>query len=135
MSNELKPCPFCGEKAIMKIEKHIPSGYDYTPTCRNPSCAGRLTKKWTNEAVAIEAWNSRAERKTFHVIDKKTGQEADSWEIALNEDWAKHLCYCDMEGFAILEDGTLILADECGRFEFIQEEDRFEIVWDEVTNE
>ena len=68
MSNELKPCPFCGEKAIMKIEKHIPSGYDYTPTCRNPSCAGRLTKKWTNEAVAIEAWNSRAER-TAKVIE------------------------------------------------------------------
>lgn len=79
--------------------------------------------------------SAEPERKTFHVIDKKTGQEADPWEIALNEDWAKHLCYCDMEGFAILEDGTLILADECGRFEFIQEEDRFEIVWDEVTDE
>ena len=86
-------------------------------------------------AVLKDLRSEEPERKTFHVIDKKTGQEADSWEIALNEDWAKHLCYCDMEGFAILEDGTLILADECGRFEFIQEEDRFEIVWDEVTNE
>ena len=76
-----------------------------------------------------------AERKTFHVIDKTTGKEADPYEIALNEDWAKSLCYCDMEGFAILEDGTLILADECGRFEFIQENDRFEIVWDEVSDE
>ena len=75
------------------------------------------------------------ERKTFHVIDKKTGQEADPFEIALNEEWAKHLCYCDMEGFAILEDGTLILADECGWFEFIQENDRFEIVWDEMSDE
>lgn len=79
--------------------------------------------------------STEPERKTFHVIDKKTGQEADPWEIALNEAWAKHLCYCDMEGFAILEDGTLILADECGRFEFIQEEDRFEIVWEEVNDE
>ena len=75
------------------------------------------------------------ERKTFHVIDKTTGKEADPYEIALNEDWAKSLCYCDMEGFAILEDGTLILADECDRFEFIQENDRFEIVWDEVNDE
>lgn len=79
--------------------------------------------------------SAESERKTFHVIDKTTGKEADPYEIALNEDWAKSLCYCDMEGFAILEDGTLILADECGRFEFIQENDRFEIVWDEVTDE
>lgn len=87
------------------------------------------------ENILYEVPSAEPERKTFHVIDKKTGQEADPWEIALNEAWAKHLCYCDMEGFAILEDGSLILADECGRFEFIQEEDRFEIVWDEVTNE
>ena len=60
MSVKLKPCPFCGGQATMKIQKHIPSGYDYTPTCQDPSCAGRLTKKWTNEAVAIEAWNKRA---------------------------------------------------------------------------
>ena len=79
--------------------------------------------------------SAESERKTFHVIDKKTGKEADPYEIALNEDWAKRLCYCDMVGFAILEDGTLILVDECGGFEFIQENDRFEIVWDEVTDE
>ena len=79
--------------------------------------------------------SAEPERKTFHVIDKTTGKEADPYEIALKEDWAKSLCYCDMEGFAILEDGTLILTDECGRFEFIQENDRFEIVWDKVTDE
>ena len=89
------------------------------------------------QAVAVlkDLQPAEPERKTFHVIDKTTGKEADPYEIALKEDWAKSLCYCDMEGFAILEDGTLILADECGRFEFIQENDRFEIVWDEVTDE
>lgn len=35
---------------------------------------------------------------TFTVIDTKTGKEADEYNIALHEDWAKHLCYCDMEG-------------------------------------
>ena len=29
---ELKPCPFCGEVAQMKVEKHSPSGFDYTPS-------------------------------------------------------------------------------------------------------
>ena len=66
----------------------------------------------------------------FHVIDKQTGKEADPYEIALHEDWAKELCYCDMEGFAIGEDGTLYLIDECGRHEYADKE-RFEVVWDD----
>ena len=68
---------------------------------------------------------------TFHVIDNKTGEEADLWEIALKEDWAKALCYCDMEGFAIEQDGTLLLLDECGRHEYC-DPDRFEVIWDET---
>ncbi|MBO7211081.1 MAG: hypothetical protein J6V44_08815 [Methanobrevibacter sp.] len=66
----------------------------------------------------------------FRVIDKLTGKEADAYEIALHEEWAKELCYCDMDGFAILEDGTLLLVDECGKFEYC-DTDRFEIVFDD----
>ena len=66
---------------------------------------------------------------TFIVIDTKTGKEADEYEIALHEDWAKHLCYCDMEGWAIENDGTLLLVDECGRFAYADRE-RFKVVWD-----
>ena len=66
----------------------------------------------------------------FRVIDKLTGKEADTYEIALHEEWAKELCYCDMDGFAILEDGTLLLVDECGKFEYC-DADRFEIVFDD----
>lgn len=50
----------------------------------------------------------------FIVIDNNTGKEADTEEIALNEEWAEHLIYCDIEGFAILENGELVLLDECG---------------------
>ena len=63
----------------------------------------------------------------FKVIDKKTGEEADTYKIALKEDWAKGLIYCDMEGFAILEDGNLVLLDECGKWEYCPS-DRFEII-------
>ena len=45
---------------------------------------------------------------TFTVIDTKTGKEADEYEIALHEDWAKDLCYCDMDGWAIMDDGPLL---------------------------
>lgn len=68
-------------------------------------------------------------RETFHVIDKKTGKEADTYDIALHEEWAKGLCYCDMEGFALMEDGTLYLMDECGNC-VCADRDRFEVVWD-----
>ena len=64
----------------------------------------------------------------FTVVDTKTGEYPDLWEIALKEEWAKSLCYCDMEGFAIEEDGTLILLDECGKHEYPPDNNRFKII-------
>ena len=70
----------------------------------------------------------------FTVIDKKTGEFPDLWKIALEEEWAKGLMYCDMEGFALLEDGSLLLLDECGKFEYCPE-DRFIVVFEnEASN-
>lgn len=68
--------------------------------------------------------------KGFTVIDTKTGKYPDMKEIVL-EDWARRLMverktktkdmyslsvYFDIKGFAITEDGSLILADKCGNF-------------------
>lgn len=50
----------------------------------------------------------------FSVIDPKTGSYPNCERIALKEDWAKRLVYCDVDQFAITEDGTLILIDDCG---------------------
>jgi hypothetical protein len=66
---------------------------------------------------------------TFIVIDSETGKEADMYNIALYEDWAKHLCYCDMDGWAIEDDGTLLLVDECGRCAYADRE-RFKVKWE-----
>ena len=79
--------------------------------------------------AALELLKEQKHGETFTVIDTKTGKEADEYEIALHEDWAKHLCYCDMEGWAIENDGTLLLVDECGRFAYADRE-RFKVVWD-----
>ena len=68
---------------------------------------------------------------TFTVIDKETGHYPDLEKIALHEDWAKGLVYCDMEGFAIEEDGDLFLMDECGNSKYCPP-GRFEIVWEEL---
>lgn len=66
----------------------------------------------------------------FKVIDNKTGKEADTYEIALHEEWAKGLVYCDMEGFAITENGDLMLADECGKSVYCDPE-RFKVVFED----
>lgn len=63
---KLKPCPFCGGEASLKIVPHIPFGNDYTPQCTVTSCAGRLTKKWMSKRSAIEAWNRRASDAEIH---------------------------------------------------------------------
>jgi hypothetical protein len=77
----------------------------------------------------IATMEEQKHSETFIVIDNKTGKEADTYNIALHEDWAKHLCYCDMEGWAIEEDGTLLLVDECGRFAYADRE-RFKVKWE-----
>lgn len=73
-------------------------------------------------------WDEK--KTTFTVRDKKTGRYPDLESIALCEEWAKGLVYCDMEGFAIEEDGDLFLMDECGNFRYCPS-GRFEIVWEE----
>ena len=56
---QLKHCPYCGAPAEMYVIKHIPKGNDYTPRCTNPSCCGRISKKWTSKEAATNAWNMR----------------------------------------------------------------------------
>lgn len=63
----------------------------------------------------------------FTVIDTTTMEYPDCEKIALTEDWAKHLIYCDIYGFNIGEDGNLVLVDECGNAAF-PPPGRFEVV-------
>ena len=65
----------------------------------------------------------------FKVIDNNTKQEADVERIATSEEWAKNLCHYDIEGFAITEDGLLMLIDECGNCAYCPN-DRFTVILD-----
>jgi len=66
----------------------------------------------------------------FTVIDPKTNRPPDLEQIAIHEKWADGLIWCDMEGFAMFEDGDLVLMDECGSYKYVPE-GRFKIVWHE----
>ena len=67
---------------------------------------------------------------TFNVIDKNTGVYPDVQKIALEENWAHNLVHCDIQGFAITEDGGLVLMDECGNVSSCPF-DRFDIVFEQ----
>lgn len=72
---------------------------------------------------------------TFRVIDNKTGKEPNLEDIVLNEEWAymTNLVHCDMEGFAITNNGDLIMLDECGNYEFCPQ-GRFTVVMEGAEN-
>lgn len=63
----------------------------------------------------------------FTVIDNKTGTYPDREKIAFEEEWANNLVYCDIDTFAITEDGSLILMDDCGNCAFCPD-DRFTVM-------
>ena len=84
--------------------------------------------------VAQERWCDTCDLRngqpsTFRVIDSKTGEEADIERIAKREKWAKGLMWMDMEGWAIEQDGSLLLIDECGNW-VCADRERFKVVWD-----
>ena len=64
MSEELKPCPFCGGKARMHVA--FASGGDHSVGVyvECPECRSQSGTKWDDGAQekAAEGWNRRAER-------------------------------------------------------------------------
>lgn len=128
---ELKPCPFCGCEAINGYYYDPFDGYQGNLTRYRIRCevCGASLERNTKE-TATEAWNKRTDaRDGFTIIDNKTGSYPDVERIALEEEWAKHLCYCDIDSFAITEDGTLILMDDCGCCA-VCADGRFTVIWE-----
>ena len=97
--------------------------------CKNAIDCGEPIMDYGFYYEVIDLLKEHGHGERFTVIDNKTGKEADTYNIALHEDWAKNLCYCDMEGWAITDDGTLLLVDECGRFAYADRE-RFKVKWE-----
>ena len=61
---------------------------------------------------------------SFQVLDTKTMKEVnldDFTALARNN----NLMEFDLEGFALQEDGTLLLCDECGRFAYVPREEKY----------
>ena len=68
---------------------------------------------------------------SFIVIDKRTGKEPIfDHNHLFKEKWfkASPLVWCDLEGWFIGEDGSLVLLDECGNYAY-PPYDRFEVIF------
>ena len=72
---------------------------------------------------------SRSALIEFEVIDNQTGRYPNCELIAVTEEWAKRLVYCDIDCFAITEDGTLLLIDDCNNIAY-PPRDRFTVKFD-----
>lgn len=70
----------------------------------------------------------------FEVIDKQTENRPDTEKIVKFETWATHLYSMDIDGFAIQEDGTLILMDDMNNIAYCPE-GRFQIVYHGARND
>ena len=70
----------------------------------------------------------------FKVIDKRTGKEPifDGNHL-FKERWFKNsnLIYCDISGWAIDEDGNLMLVDDCNNVAY-PPQDRFEVIFEDI---
>lgn len=64
MPNEMKPCPFCGGKAKLNIQK-VTGGYDYAYVictgCRISTMQYEASAEYCAKDKAIEDWNRRAD--------------------------------------------------------------------------
>ena len=65
---------------------------------------------------------------TFQIIDKKTGKEPTD-RVITNIAKKQGLIAIRIDQFAIMEDGQIILLDDCGRAAYL-DMNRFEVRWD-----
>ena len=83
MTEELKPCPFCGEDHVSVAY----TGYAdegcvlYTLGCSTTNCPGHISGSWRyfNLERAAEAWNRRAERTCTVENIYSTGYQETDW--------------------------------------------------------
>lgn len=114
-TDELKPCPFCGSEAKLweypqALHTHInpkKTTY-YKAKCMNPDC-NVWHPSWDDQQVAIDRWNTRAERTCKMELNQLAGmyQCSECGEYSVTAAWQKkqgHLNWCAKCGAKVVCD-------------------------------
>ena len=108
MSEELRPCAFCGhdEARVIVVDEVTDAGCEdatvplYAASCPYCGASGPMA---LSEGEAVEAWNRRAERRCHYIYDK----EICAWrcsECGGLEPVGDHVRYCPDCGARIEEE-------------------------------
>ncbi len=116
---KLLECPCCGGEADIE---EIPSNpfYEDLSTHYSIGCKKCNIGWYVNtKEEAIAAWNRRPSPSTApltleHGFDITNADGTPIDYDALGRKYKDKLCYCDIDGFYIGEDGQLVLMDDCG---------------------
>src|SRR5574344_2483038 len=102
MSEELKPCPFCGAKTALVMDKTW-TGQGWRCVIKCLGCGASIGVHPTEEQ-AVDAWNTRAKR----TCRWKRYEPADAWETECGEmlTWAPEGFppYCPNCGRKVIDD-------------------------------
>lgn len=84
MSEELKPCPFCGKKASIQDCSYYGSAPAWSAMCDNPTCFA-YTEAFKTKKEAIERWNNRPAEEALQKRIAELEAERDRLREALKE--------------------------------------------------
>ncbi len=90
MSDELKPCPFCGRTCVFHTSYQDESGDTYHEVvCDSGDCAGNVTHcESKKDAIAI--WNRRPIEDTLNARIAELEEERDEWRSECHRILAAH---------------------------------------------
>jgi len=98
MSEELKPCPFCGKDKVSLVEtedfENANKGLSsWHVSCRNKDCHGSIFSlyiwQFRSETQAVKAWNTRA-KPTF---TKEDVEKAKNALLECSQDYDNLICF------------------------------------------
>ena len=98
--DDLKPCPFCGSKAVLAHDAVISNTYSYVrcDKCRARIIGIPISTEYSSDEKAIEAWNRRLEIEQLpsaqpeiirckDCAKRKYCRTSTVWAVAPSDDW------------------------------------------------
>ena len=107
MTDELKPCPFCGGPA--EVRHVLRCGQDAWTACCDesvdPDCCGSTDPTYFKKSDAIAAWNRRATPPPASVVERDPRTNPQPGDVKEYADgsiwvWGKHPSIDDKQAFA-----------------------------------